>query len=88
MMALEELLARKHIEGISVPKVHKHLTNALFNTLTLWVRINDYWKLKAPNKGRLEGHVAYEIDEEGKETKGGTTQEKDEVQGDMEEIEL
>ena len=30
----EERLARNHIEGIEVSHIHKHLTNAVFDTTT------------------------------------------------------
>lgn len=62
--AMEERLVLKQVEGVVVPKNHKHLTNAYFGEPTVWVRVSGHWKKRAPYEGLQEGCVAYDIDEE------------------------
>lgn len=37
LTAIEERLVSKHVEGIVVPRVHKHLTNAYFGDPAVWI---------------------------------------------------
>lgn len=61
---MEERLVPKRVEGLVVPRIHKHLTNAYFKDPTVWVRIVGHWKKQDPYEGFQEGYVAYDIDEE------------------------
>lgn len=64
LAAMEEQLVPKRVEGVAVPRIHKHLTNVYFGDTTVWVRVLGYWKKQAPYEGAREGYVAYDIDEE------------------------
>lgn len=76
---IEERLVSKQVEGIAVPRIHKHLTNTYFGDLAMWIRLGGHWKKRTLYEGPHEGYIAYDIDEEAE------AQRKEDEQFDPEE---
>lgn len=85
LAAMEERLVPKRVEGVVVPRTHKHLTNAYFGDLAVWVWISGHWKKRAPYEGLREGYVAYDIDEEAEARRKAENANKEEELVDLEE---
>lgn len=85
LMSIEERLVPKQVEGIAVPRIHKHLTNAYFGDPTTWIRITGHWRKRAPYEGPWEGYIAYYIDEEAKAKRKAELAGKEEESVDLEE---
>lgn len=81
----EERLAEKWVEGIAVPWIHKHLTNAVFGTPALWRRMGGHWHYVAPYEGIKRGYIAKDLDAEAQAEKENQAEEQDELQKDDEE---
>lgn len=84
LAAMEERLVPKRVEGVAVPRNHKHLTNAYFGYPAVWVRIPGHWKKRASYEGPREGYVAYNIDEEAEARKKAESANKEEEPEDLE----
>lgn len=84
LQCMEERLVPKRVEGVVVRKIHKHLTNAYFGDLAVWVRISSHWKKRAPYEGLQEGYIAYDIDEEAEAKRKAENAKKEEEPIDLE----
>lgn len=56
--SIEKRLAMKHMEGIIIPHIHKHITNSYFGALALWVRLGGYRRQKTPYEESCAGYLA------------------------------
>lgn len=81
---MEERLVLKRVEGVAVPRIHKHLTNAYFGDPAMWVRVSGHWRKRAPYEGPREGYVAYDIDEEAESRRRAENTNKEEELVDLE----
>lgn len=58
----ERLIKKKWKESQYLGYIN--LTNAPFETTTLWKRLWGHWKFQAPFEGERRGYLSYELDEE------------------------